>query len=118
MAGAFAAVTMVVLLGAWHTRTRRSPNWSISADGRFYIYLGYPMVALAVYWLVQSPTSTDWEWAFGNAWGLAAMTAFVLGFNALNGEPTKHQAVESVSELRIPPEGKVKARRRRDSARH
>jgi hypothetical protein len=84
MGGSIVAVVAVVVLTAWHLRTRTHSSWSVSADGRFFIHMGYPMVAIAVYWLTDSPTATGWEWAVGNLWALAAMIFFVYGFNALN----------------------------------
>ncbi len=50
------------------------------------------MVALAVYWLTASPTSTAWEWALGNLWACTAMISFVDGFNALDGASRKRRA--------------------------
>jgi hypothetical protein len=48
--------------------------------------LGYPFVAIAVYWLAQSD-GTLWNSALGNFWALVAITMFVHGFKALN-QPT------------------------------
>jgi hypothetical protein len=94
MASTTAAVVTVVVLAIWHLRTRRHPNWFHGKDGRFYITLGYPAVAIAVYWLVEATRSTDWAWALGNLWALAAMTFFVYGFNALNGDTSEHTSRE------------------------
>lgn len=85
-----AIVTVVALLG-WHLRTRRHPSWQVSSNGRFFIMSGYPMVAVAVYWLATSPTSTGLEWALGNGWALLAMVSFVFGFNALNDASKQRQ---------------------------
>lgn len=92
MGGSIVAIVAVVVLTVWHLRTRRHPSWSVSADGRFFLYMGYPMVAIAAYWLTDSPTDTAWEWALGNLWALTAMTFFVYGFNALNGAAMRRSA--------------------------
>jgi hypothetical protein len=92
-----AAATVAALL-VWHLRVRRHPSWPVSSDGRFYILCGYPMVALAVYWLMGSPTSTGWEWALGNAWALVAMVSFVYGCNALNAASRQQQATAQTIE--------------------
>ncbi|MCV7227159.1 hypothetical protein [Mycolicibacterium komossense] len=101
----FAAITTVIVLSAWHLRIRRHPSWSVSGDGRFYIMSGYPMMALAVYWLTASPTSTEWEWALGNMWALAAMISFVYGVNALDSASHRRRAaahtIESIPQ-RLP----------------
>ena len=90
MVSTIAAVVTVVALVIWHFRTRRHPNWSHSTDGRFYITLAYPAVAIAVYWLVQAINAADWMWMVGNLWALAAMILFVYGFNALNNDTSRH----------------------------
>jgi hypothetical protein len=84
MGSTTAAVVMVVVLAARHLKTRRHANWKVSADARFYITSGYPLVAIAVYFLTSATSNTDWAWVGGNLWALVAMTAFVYGFNALN----------------------------------
>jgi hypothetical protein len=84
------AIAVVVALGAWHVRTRRHPGWRASAEGRFAILAGYPLLIIAVYWMVSAPHLTTWEWAFGNAWALAAMVSFVVGFDALNHVTAAH----------------------------
>jgi hypothetical protein len=94
-----AAIVTVIVLLIWHLRTRRHPSWQVSGDGRFYIGCGYAMVALAVYWLAGSPTSTGWEWALGNGWALAAMVSFVYGFNALDGASRQRQSAAEAIEL-------------------
>ncbi|MET0701839.1 MAG: hypothetical protein ABWY93_19475 [Mycobacterium sp.] len=93
-----AAIATVAALLVCHLRIRRHPSWPVSSDGRFYIYCGYPMVALAVYWLTGSPTSTGWEWALGNAWALVAMVSFVYGGNALNAASLQQQAAAQAIE--------------------
>jgi uncharacterized membrane protein len=101
MDGSIVAIVTVVMLTAWHLQTRRNPSWSVSADGRFYIYLGYPMVAIAAYWLTTSPTDTAWEWALGDLWALVAMIFFVYGFNALH-RATMHRRAGSRALETIP----------------
>lgn len=91
MSSTVAAILTVVVLTAWHLRTRRHPCWSANANARFYIFMGYPAVAIAAFWLVGAATATGWEWAIGNAWALAAMVSFVYGFNALNRTSEQHQ---------------------------
>ncbi|CAN5204739.1 hypothetical protein BH09ACT8_BH09ACT8_28620 [soil metagenome] len=96
----FAAIATAMVLSLWHLRTRRHPSWTVSADGRFYVISGYLMVALAVYWLTDSPTSTAWEWALGNLWASAAMISFVYGFHTLNAASQRRcaaaRAIESI----------------------
>ena len=100
MGSTVTAVVIVVALSAWHLRNRRHPGWRASSDGRFSILCGYALVAIAAYWLESAPTATAWEWALGNAWALAAMIAFVSGFDALNRVTAQHaehaQILESV----------------------
>jgi hypothetical protein len=86
MGSAIAAVVVVVALAFWHLKTCRHANWKSSADARFYITSGYPLVAIAVYFLSTANSDTDWAWVLGNLWALIAMGAFVYGFNALNAE--------------------------------
>ena len=102
MSSTIAAVAVVVLLSAWHLRNRRHAGWRASADGRFYVMLGYPLVALAVYWLAASPAATTWEWAVGNAWAFAAVMSFVAGFGALNRVTSDH-AVRAIELETIEP---------------
>jgi hypothetical protein len=83
MGSTIAGVATTLALGFWYLRTRRHPNWRRSPEARFYVTTGYPLTAIAVYWLVQS-NRTDWAWTVGNLWTLAAMILFVRGFNALN----------------------------------
>lgn len=90
MLSIIAAVVVVVMLSVWHGFNRRHAGWAASADGRFFILCGYPLVAVATYWLTTAPTATTWEWAMGNAWALAAVMSFVVGFNALNGVTADH----------------------------
>lgn len=84
------AIAVVVVLAAWHLQNRRHPGWRASSEGRFYVTSGYPLVMVAVYWLVTAPTATAWEWALGNVWALAAMMSFVWGFAALNRVTRAH----------------------------
>ncbi|BBX17956.1 hypothetical protein CRI77_22105 [Mycolicibacterium duvalii] len=84
------AVAVVIVLAVWHAHNRRHPGWRASSDGRFNIYCGYALVAIATYWLHTAPTATGWEWAVGNLWALGAMLAFVTGFGALNRVTAEH----------------------------
>ena len=90
MGSSIAAVLIALSLSAWHLRNRRHPGWLASPAGRFGIFCGYALVAIAAYWLESAPTATAWEWALGNAWALAAMIAFVSGFDALNRVTAQH----------------------------
>ena len=90
MSSTIAAIAVVVLLSAWHLHNRRHAGWSVSADGRFYIGLSYPLVAIAAYWLVTAPAVTDWEWALGNGVALVAVLSCVAGFGALNRVTAEH----------------------------
>jgi ABC-type Fe3+ transport system permease subunit len=95
MGSTLSAIATLVGLAAWHLRVRRHTNWRSSNDGRYYITLAYPAVAIAVYWLAQSATGTDWMWALGCLWALVAMVSFVYGFQELNtpvGEPSAEPA--------------------------
>jgi len=77
MGSTIAAVVMVVVLAARHLKTRRHASWKVSADARFYITSGYPLVAIAVYFLTSATSNTDWAWVVGNLWALVAMTGAV-----------------------------------------
>jgi hypothetical protein len=102
-ATAAAVVTLVVLAG-WHMWLRRRPGWAASSAARTFIVSGYPMVAIAVYWLTVAPTGTHWEWAVGNAWALAAMVSFVRGFDLCDATLRRHRAVsESLETLPATP---------------
>ncbi|KWX60312.1 hypothetical protein [Mycobacterium sp. NAZ190054] len=90
------AVAIVVALSAWHLHNRRHPGWLASSAGRCGVFSGYLLITIAAFWLVTAPTTTTWEWAFGNLWALAAMVAFVSGFDALNRATAEH-AVRSQS---------------------
>ena len=84
MGSTIVTVVMVATLAAWHLKTRRYANWKFCADARFYITSGYPLVAIAVYFLSTATTGRDGTWVLGNVWALVAMVAFVCGFEALN----------------------------------
>jgi ABC-type Fe3+ transport system permease subunit len=99
-----AGIITVVALCAWHLRTRRHPGWSVSADARFYITAAYPSVAIAVFWLVESTTTTSWEWVIGNVWALVAMISFVYGFDALNAASAQRRSVSRALESIDPSE--------------
>lgn len=90
MESAVTAIAIIAGLSGWHVRNRRHPGWLASDNGRFFIYSGYPLVAIAMYWLVSAPTMTAWEWAVGNAWALAAMVSFVKGFDELHRVTAQH----------------------------
>lgn len=109
MESTITAVAIVAVLSVWHLRNRRHPGWLASSAGRCAIVSGYLLVTIAAYWLVAAPAATTWEWAFGNLWALAAMVAFVVGFDALNAATVRHakrsQALETVdpSSATLPP---------------
>ncbi|CAN3127803.1 hypothetical protein ACNUDN_07795 [Mycobacterium sp. smrl_JER01] len=103
-----AAIVVVALLGAWHLRNRRHAGWQASADGRFFILCGYPLVAVAAYLLTIAPGTTTWEWAMGNAWALAAVLSFVAGFNALNAVTAEHARSAARMETIEPATGSVR----------
>ncbi len=84
------ALAVVFALTLWHLRNRRHAGWLASPNGRFFVFIGYALVAIAAYWLESAPTATTWEWVFGNLWALAAMTAFVVGFGQLNRATAEH----------------------------
>lgn len=90
MESTITAVAIVVGLCVWHLRNRRHPGWLASGDGRFFIQAGYPLVTIAAYWLVTAPTATAWQWALGDLWALAAMVAFVKGFDPLRHATEQH----------------------------
>lgn len=109
MESTITAVAIVLALSAWHLHNRRHAGWRASEQGRFLVLCGYSLVAIAAYWLVTAPTATTWEWALGNLWALAAMLAFVSGFELLNRTTSEHaeraQALESVEPAKgaVPP---------------
>lgn len=90
MSTTITAIAIVLLSGAWHLHNRRHAGWRASPEGRFYICLGYPLAAIAVYFMTAAPTASHWEWALGNAWALAAASSFVAGFGALNRVTAAH----------------------------
>jgi hypothetical protein len=90
MESTVSALAVLAVLTAWHLRNRRHPGWLASPDGRFFVFCGYALVAIAAFWLETAPAATTWEWAFGNLWALAAMIAFVLGFGNLNRVTADH----------------------------
>lgn len=90
MESTITGIALCAALYLWHRRNRRHAGWRASADGRFFVSCGYPLVAVAAYWLQSAPTATTWEWALGNLWALAAMVAFVLGFGHLNRVTAEH----------------------------
>ena len=66
MGSTIVTVVMLAVLAAWHVKIRRHANWKFSADARFYITSGYPLVAIAVYFLSTATTGTDWTWVVGD----------------------------------------------------
>ncbi len=76
-------VVLVVLLAlaVAYTRIRRHRNWRARGDARFFMMLGYPATAIALYWMSDS---SQVGWVSGLLWSLAAFCCFVYGFNALN----------------------------------
>lgn len=98
MESTITALAVITVLAAWHWRNRRHAGWLASADGRLNIYCGYALVAIAAYWLQAAPTATDWEWVVGNLWALAAMLAFVTGFDTLNRVTAEHATTAQLME--------------------
>ncbi|TFV58658.1 hypothetical protein E4P42_11230 [Mycobacterium sp. PS03-16] len=84
MGSTVAGIATILVLAAWHLRTRRHPNWRHSRDARFYITTGYPFLAVAVYFLAGAASGTDLNWMFGNIWALVSCTSLVYGFQALD----------------------------------
>ena len=107
MESTITAVAIVIALGIWHMHNRRHPGWRASDEGRFYICIGYPLIVIACYWLVAAPTATAWEWALGNLWALAAMVAFLCGFDALNTATARHAQIAQQLETVDPAVGAV-----------
>ncbi|MBX7434441.1 hypothetical protein JDV09_20400 [Mycobacterium sp. Y57] len=102
MSSTITAIAVIALLVIWHARNRRHPGWCASSDGRSHIYCGYALVMIASYWLVSAPTGTTWEWALGNAWLLAAMVAFVAGFENLNRATAQRDELARLMETLAP----------------
>jgi hypothetical protein len=104
MVSTVAAIMVIAFIVVLHLRMRRHPGWWTSADGRYYVTVSYPMLAIAVYWLTSSPTGTDWEWALGNAWALAAAVSFVYGHEALDRVPKEQEAASrAIESIANPP---------------
>lgn len=108
MSPTITAIAVVLVLGAWHLRNRRHAGWQASPEGRSGILAGYPLVAIAVYWLNSAPSATTWEWAVGNAWALAAAMSFVAGFGALNRAPAEHATFALEMETIEPATGAIR----------
>jgi hypothetical protein len=84
---------------------RRHPAWDFSPRGRFYVSIGYPMVAIAAYFLMESTTGATWALAWCLGWALAAGIVFVLGINALRDVVRHHHTVsQSIETLPDPVE--------------
>ncbi|OBF27951.1 hypothetical protein [Mycobacterium sp. ACS4331] len=90
-------IALVLALGGWHLRNRRHPNWRTNSLARFYVTLGYPLVAVAVYLLVVATGTDSWDWALGSLWALIAAVCFVLGFQHLNAPPPADTATSTPS---------------------
>lgn len=90
MTSTITASAVVVLLGLWHVRNRRHAGWQASANGRFFVLLGYPLAAVGAYWFSTAPGAAAWEWAMGCAWVSAAALSFTLGFRALRRVTAEH----------------------------
>jgi hypothetical protein len=88
MGSTIAAIATIAGLALCHLRIRQHPGWRSSSDARSSITLGYPLVAIAVYWLAQSWHGADWAWMMGSGWAIVAMVAFVHGFKLLAVEST------------------------------
>ena len=101
MGSTLAAIATLVGLAGWHLSIRRHTNWRSSNDGRYYITLAYPAVAIAVYWRTQSATGTDWMWALGCLWAFVAMVSFVYGFQELNTPAEERSTKPAVVEQRV-----------------
>lgn len=99
-----AVALMVVALTIIHLRIRRDPRWTTNSDARFYITSGYPLVAVAVYFLSSSPeAAADWTWIVGNFWAFIAAVSFVYGFDALNADGERdHTPAPRVHHSRLP----------------
>ncbi len=124
MESTVSALAVLAVLTAWHLRNRRHPGWLASPDGRFYIFCGYALVAIAAYWLQEAPTATAWEWAFGNLWALAGMVAWCLDSVTSTASPPSMRSRRRRSRLSRPPTPRrikpvrlAKARRRLTSTR-
>ncbi|MGB3483070.1 MAG: hypothetical protein WBB07_12740 [Mycobacterium sp.] len=94
-------ITLLVAVTGWHLRTRRHSAWRASADARFYIVLGYPLLAVATYWLADSESRVGW--VLGAAWALGAAVSFVVGFSALD-DVRRRQIATSRSMESLPPQ--------------
>ncbi len=106
MGSTITALVIVVALSAWHLWNRRHPGWPASSEGRFGIFWGYALVAIAAYWLESDPTVTPWEWALDNVWALAAMIA-LSGYVALNRMTAQHAEREQLLESVEPSTGAI-----------
>lgn len=93
------AIVVAVALALCDRYTRRHPAWELSARGRFCVSSGYPMVAIAAYFLLGFSNDTIWAWALGLGWAVAAATMFALGFTELNDVLRRHHAVSQSIEM-------------------
>ncbi|WP_237674079.1 hypothetical protein [Mycolicibacterium parafortuitum] len=60
------------------------------------ICVGYALVAFGAYWLAVSPTVAAWEWTLGSLSALAAVAAFVFGFDQLRHVTPAHAVPEQI----------------------
>jgi uncharacterized membrane protein len=94
MNSTIAGIAVIVAIGAWHLRNRRHPRWRSSRDGRFYVTLGYPFLAVAVYFLAGAADGSGLDWILANAWALVSTCLFVYGFQALDAPTSEPTPVE------------------------
>lgn len=87
------AIVVAVALGLCDRRVRRHAGWDFSPRGRFYVSIGYPMVAISAYFLMESSSGAAWALALCLGWALAAVTVFVLGYTALDDVIRHHHSV-------------------------
>ena len=93
------AIAIIVGLSACHVRNRRRPGWPASDDGRFFIYCGYTLVAIAAYWLVRDrprtvglPTVADWKNDHGQGKPKKAMSSVLREQLDVLAEPAEWDA--------------------------
>ena len=100
MSSTVVAVALVLCSVALHSRIRRHAGWTASSRGRFLVFLGYPMAALAAYWWCVS--STAWEWTLAGGWSVASLACVLSGVDALRRITAEH-AVKAVAMETITP---------------
>lgn len=96
------AIAVAAGLLAVHRHIRRHPAWAVSARARFCVSIGYPMVAIAAYFVVAAPAQTGWDWVFGLAWAVAAIASFTAGLTALGrvlrGQHNAAMSMETITQ--------------------